>query len=120
MLESLEDGEYIIKKYDPPRNLDQNALYWTLIWYVSQQSWNDTDYLHEMMKNKYLNKKKLVKLWKKRNFVSKIWSTTKLSRKSFSEFFQKVEQFFAEVGYILPPRDSNEFISLYESSKQYY
>lgn len=112
IIEQLTDGEYEIKPYSPSRNNEQNDSYWALLTLVERESGNDKQYLHEMMKTKYLSHKKLVKLWWKRKYVTKTKSTTKLTRKQFSEYFTKVEQFFAELWYTLPPRDSLEFQNL--------
>ena len=68
-----------------------------------------------MMKKKFLSTKKLVKLGSKRNYVTKIGSTTKLNKKQFSEYYEKCDRFFSELGYVLPPHDSPEFQSLYNS-----
>lgn len=91
-----KNGMYIAKPYQNIRNNPQNAKYWVLLNWVSNESGNDADYLHEMMKKQYLSKKKLVKIGKKRRYVTKIESTTRLSTKAFSEYFARVEQFFAE------------------------
>ena len=114
-IENLDDWVYIIKPYSPPRNVDQNALLFALYTLVEKETWNDKDYLHEMMKKKYLSHKRLVKLWGKRSYVTKIKSSSKLNRKEFSEFFSKVELFFSELWYTLPPRDSLEFQNLVNS-----
>lgn len=102
-----------------PRNLSQNALYWVLLSWVADQSGNDKDFLHEMMKKKFLAKKKLIKLWKRWNFAWKISSTSKLSKKDFSRYYEAVEGFFAGVGYVLPPHDTEEFKNLYETYKYF-
>lgn len=109
-LDRLPDGEYSIIKYSPSRNRDQNALYWVLLTWVEKETWNSVEYLHEMMKKKFLSKKKLVKIGNKRNFVSKVWSTTKLKKEQFSDYYRKVETFFLE-NWVppLPPHDSLEF-----------
>lgn len=108
----LEDGEYLASPFIPPRNVSQNALLWGLYTLVEKETWNDKDFLHEMMKKKFLSKKKMIKLNWKRHFVTKIESSTKLNRKEFSEFFTQVERFFNELWFFLPPRDSAEFQSL--------
>jgi hypothetical protein len=108
----LGDWEYFISPFVPPRNISQNSLLWALYTLVERETWNDKEYLHEMMKKQYLSKKKLVKLWWKRKYVTKAWSSTKLNRKEFSEFFTNVEQFFWQLWYYLPPGSSPEFQSL--------
>lgn len=113
------DGEYSIKKWIDPRNFEQLKLLWVLYTYVEKESGNPKDYLHEMMKKKFLSTKKLIKLWKKRNYVSKIESTSELNKKEMSEFYGKVEQFFAELWYVMPPYDSLEFQNLYTTCKYF-
>lgn len=112
ILESLPDGEYSIKPYSPPRNLDQNKLYHALLTLVERESGNSKDDMHELMKLKYNRKRIKSNLWGKKSWKYIGGSTRDLNRKQFSIFFSQVEQFFAELGYILPPRDSLEFQSL--------
>ncbi len=114
-LELLKDWNYCIIPYVEPRNYEQLKLYWVLLTYVQNQTWNDKEYIAEMMKKKFLSTKKLVKLGKKRNYVTKIWSTRNLNKKQMSEYYEKCERFFAELWYTLPNYDSQEFISLYNS-----
>lgn len=108
---------WFYKQQEKPRNLQQNALYWVLISWVADETGNDKDFLHELMKKKFLAKKKLVKLWKSRNFATKILSTTKLSQKDFARYFERVEWVFATYWYVLPPHNSQEFQSLCETYK---
>jgi len=116
ILTKLPDDDYIVKRYDPIRNTSQNSLYWVLLGYVEKQTWNDSDDLHEFMKKKFLKgKRKMVKLWGRRNYILKEKTTKTLSRKRFSEYFEQVERFFAEVWYVLPPHDTPEFHNLYET-----
>lgn len=116
---SPPDGEYLLKEWIPPRNYEQLKLLWVLYTFVEKESWNEKTYLHEMMKKKFLSTKKMVKLGKSRNFVMKVGSTSKLNKKEMSEFYTKVENFFRELGYILPPHDSVEYQNLYESCKYF-
>lgn len=119
ILETLGDWDWMIVKYNPPRNPEQNRLYWALLTLVERETWNDREYLHEMMKTKFLSSRKLVKLWKSRKYVRKVESTSKLKRREFSEYFTKVEVFFSELWYHLPPMNSNEFQSLLSSCKDF-
>jgi hypothetical protein len=112
ILDTLPDGEYSIKPYSPPRNLDQNAIYHALLTLVERESGNDKDDMHELMKLKYNRKRIKSNLWGKKSWKYVGGSTKELNRKQFSEYFSHVERFFAELGYVLPPRDSPEFQSL--------
>ena len=96
------------------RNNAQNRLYWKWIWIISKETGNDDEWLHAMMKKKFLSKRKLVKLGGKRSYQNIEWSTTDLSVKEFSEFLNKVHLFFSELGFILPTMDDNELNSLYQ------
>lgn len=112
-LEELKDWDWRIIEYIQPRNYEQNKLYWVLLTFVSRESGNDIDDIHEQMKLWFnstyisvLGSKRKKKIW---------WSTTKLNKKQFSLYYFNVEKFFAEVGYTMPPFDSQEFHSLYNS-----
>lgn len=112
LLEQLPDGEYSLKPYSPPRNTDQNGLYWALLTLVERETWNDKDDMHEMMKLKYNRKRIKSNLWGKKTWKYIGWSTKELSKKQFAIYFSQVEQFFAELWYVLPPRDSLEMQNL--------
>lgn len=112
LLEQLPDGEYSLKPYSPPRNTDQNDLYWALLTLVERETWNDKDDLHEMMKLKYNRKRIKSNLWGKKTWKYIGGSTKELSKKQFAIYFWQVEQFFAELWYVLPPRDSLEMQNL--------
>ena len=117
----LVPGQYINKPYSPPRNLDQNALYHTLLGWVEQETGNPHDYLHEMMKKKYLAwPRKRMRLNWKITYERLYGSTKKLNKKQFSEYFAKCELFFLENWVApLPPHDSVEFQSLLDSAPDY-
>ena len=109
------DGEYLLKEWVDPRNYEQLKKMWVLYTYVENESWNDKEALHDMMKKKFLSKRKLVKLWWKRTYAIHIGSTSKLNKKEMSEFYSNIERFFAELDYVLPPYDSLEYQNLYQS-----
>lgn len=111
----LEWKTYLVSEYIPQRSYEQSKLYWALLTLVERETWNDREYLHELMKMQFLSHKKLVKLWKSRKYVRKVESTAKLKRSDFSTFFTKVEVYFAELWYHLPPIESPEFLSLCNS-----
>ena len=117
----LVAGQYIIKPYSPPRNLEQNKLYWILLTWVQLETGNAKEYLHEMMKKKFLAwSRKRVKLNGKITYERLYGSTKKLNKKQFSEYFSKCELFFLENWVApLPPHDSVEFQSLLDSSPYY-
>lgn len=108
----LEWKTYVVSEYNPPKNYEQLKLYWALLTLVERESGNDKDDMHELMKLKYNRKRIKSNLWGKKSWKYVGGSTKELNRKQFSEYFSHVERFFAELGYVLPPRDSPEFQSL--------
>lgn len=115
LLNLIEGKEYAIIEYDPPRNLGQNAILHAYLSYVANETGNSMEWLKELMKKKFASKRKLVQLWKKRNYVTIIESTSKMKKSRFSEFFRDVELFFTEHGYPLPERNSKEMQSLLDT-----
>lgn len=115
ILERLDDGVYEIKKYFPLRSIQQNSRYFWMLAYVSKETGNSHDTLHELMKKKFLTKRKLVKLGKKKIWSQKVGSTTKLTTKQFMEYNDQVESFFREYNIFIPPVNSSEFQSLIDN-----
>lgn len=111
-LQDAKDWQYIIQEYSPPRNVDQNALLHAYLTYIAKETWNDMLALKELMKKKFASKRKLVKIWWKKQYSVIVEQTSKMNRKRFAEFLNDVEMFFAPYGYPIPPRDSLEFQSL--------
>ena len=120
LAESLPDGEYIVQKYNPPRNLEQNKMYWALLTLVEKETWNDKEYLAEMMKMEFLWKKKYIKLWWKRKLVKKPWSTKNLKRDEMAYYYSQVERFFGDLWYKLPPPNTPEWQALVASCPEFY
>ena len=111
----LQDGEYSIKPYSPPRNLEQNRLLHAYLSYIAQETGNDMEALKELMKKKFASKRKYVKLNGKKTFSTIIERTSEMNRKRFSEFFRDIELFFTELGYPLPRQDTPEWLNLIET-----
>lgn len=109
------DKIYSCKVYIRSRTIDQNARYWAILNYISKETWNDSDYLHSLMKKKYLSKRKQVKIYGKKLWVFDIKSTTKLNTKQFSEYNEKVEQFFRDFWIVVPFYWTREFQSLMDT-----
>ena len=118
-IEWLSDGEYSIKPYSPPRNLEQKRLLHSYLSYIAKETWNDMEALKELMKKKFASKRKLVKIWKKRQYSVIVERTSLMNRKRFSEFFRDVENFFSEFGYTIPPRDTPEYLNFIETYENY-
>jgi len=84
--------------------------------YVAKETGNSHDTLHDLMKKKFLTKRKLVKLGKKKIWSQKVGSTTKLTTKQFTEYNDKIENFFREYDIFIPPVDSPDFRNLMEEN----
>ena len=115
----LQDGEYSIKPYSPPRNLEQNRLLHAYLSYIAQETGNDMEALKELMKKKFASKRKYVKLNWKKTLSTILERTSEMNRKRFSEFFRDVELFFTELGYTMPPRDAPEYLNFIETYDTY-
>lgn len=114
-IEWLSDGEYSIKPYSPPRNLEQNRLLHAYLSYIAQETGNDMEALKELMKKKFASKRKYVKLNWKKTLSTIVERTSEMNRKRFSEFFRDVENFFSEHGYTMPTIDTPEYLNFIET-----
>lgn len=99
----LQDGKWEVKKYIRIRTLSQNAMYWTYIEIIADDTWNDKDYIHESLKMKFLLDRS-----RKLPFVR---STTSLTTTEFVKYIENIKNFMSEFGLILPSVE--EFINLY-------
>lgn len=115
ILQDLQDWQYCIKEFKKTRNISQNSRYWAILWYIEAETGNSSELLHELMKKKFLSKRKLVKLWKKKVRSNEVKSTTKLNTKEFALYCNKVEEFFRDFGIFIPEYDSLEFRNLIET-----
>lgn len=120
ILEKLDDGEWMIVKYQPKKSYEQLKLYWLLLTLVSRETGNDKDDLHDHMKMTFLSKRSTIKLWGKRKMKKIPRSTKWLKRDEFSFFYSQVERFFGDIGYHLPPSDSPEWRALVASCPEFY
>jgi len=122
ILDYLKDKEWLFtcKEYKPKRTLEQNARYWAILNFISKETWNDDEYLHSLMKKQFLSKRKQVKIGKKKFWVMDTVSTTKLNTKQFSDYNEKVENFFREFWISIPQHDTKEFLNLIETYSNKY
>lgn len=79
---------------------------------VSEETGNNKDVVHALMKKRFLSKRKLVKLGWKRNYVNIEGSTKELSVKRFTKFLDDIYVFFAERDLKLPTEDQLDMNSL--------
>lgn len=95
----LSDGKYSITEVMQIRSLDQNRMYfWYIIKYITlayEEKWyiHSKSHIHKSFKRAFLEKEKVYSDWKSDEYVMKIWSTTKLNTKQFSEFIWKIKIF---------------------------
>lgn len=88
--------EVSIKKYDPKRNIDQNALYWKILSEVSKYTGNSKKALHEYVKDEILTmyipfRTETIVNYEGQEIEKTIEpSTTDLTKKQFSSFLKEV------------------------------
>jgi len=110
---------WILPKPEVKRSVLQNALYWKWMEVVSEETGNNKDVVHALMKKNFLSKRKLVKLGWKRNYVNIEWSTKELSVKRFTKYLDDIYQFFAERELFLPTMDKLDMDSLISTYWKY-
>ncbi len=103
-----------IKEYKPKRTNLQNRYYWAILNFISSETGNETEYLHEYFKNKYLPG------WYQLVFNEAIIiNTTKsLNTKEFADYIEKISIFVSHFGVMIPrPEDKNfdQFLKHYEN-----
>lgn len=118
MIALLQAKWLIPKENKEIRNAQQNRLYHKWLSIIAESSGNTSEALHELMKKKFLSKRKRVTINGKRSYVNIAWSTTKLSVKTFTEYLDNVYTFFSDNGYVLPLMDQLEAESLLASYHQ--
>lgn len=75
------------------RSNKQNRMYRAILQWLSDYSWNDTEELHELCKNKFLSHTHHSDMFGEMIVVK---STRKLTTKQFAEYVDKVANFAAE------------------------
>ncbi len=103
---------WILPKPKKKRTLAQNSLYRKWLDIIWKDTGNSTEVLHESMKMRFISKRKLVKLGKKRSYVNMKWSTTELNVEEFTDFLNKVYTFFSDMWYVLPTLEQSDIDSL--------
>lgn len=96
------DWNYVIKKEVRNRTTDQNRYLWGCVYKtIADKIGEDVEYVHWVMGQKFL-----LDHTKKAPYVK---STTKLTTTEFTIYLDKVRNFVAQYGVIVP--DPNEFIN---------
>jgi hypothetical protein len=105
--------EIVAKRFVRRRSLEQNRLYWAILKCMSDETGNDSDDLHELMKARYLPKK-WIKV--KGHEFPTTTSTTDLNTEEFTEYIDKIMAFAFELNIAIPqPGDDgyNAFVAQY-------
>lgn len=103
-----------IKEYKPNRTNLQNRYYWTIINFISIETGNAKDSLHEFFKSKFLGQ------IDDRVFgvnISYDKTTTKLNTKEFTDYIEKISIFISDFGLSIPrpeDKDFEQFLNHYE------
>ncbi len=97
------------------RSLSQNSLYWLWLNCISAETGNDVDALHDYFKGRFLSRK--VEIFGDECSVGT--STTKLNTAEFTAFLDKVQQFAAGEGIILPNPEDLYFEQFYQQYKDF-
>lgn len=97
------------------RSLSQNSLYWLWLNCISAETGNDVDALHDYFKDRFLSRK--VEIFGDECLVG--ISTTKLNTAEFTAFLDKVQQFAAGEGIILPNPEDLYFEQFYQQYKNF-
>lgn len=93
---TIPEWEYEIKPYKRNRSNDQNRYYRALLGMVEKETGIDVDETHEKMRMKFLYVPESgVQLWYCK-------STAKLNTTEFGEYIEKVKNFMAQFGILLP------------------
>lgn len=97
-LSQSKDGQYVIKKYVKNRSNDQNRYYRWLLQIVEKETWQEKEVVHERMRMKFLS---VNEDWKLPYCKSTQWLTTD----EMWDYIEKIRNFMAEYGIILPDAD---------------
>jgi hypothetical protein len=117
-IEKLPEG----KRYDVSvtlhrnrRSIPQNSLYWLWLGCISCETGNEVEDLHGYFKDRFLSRK--VEIFGDEYNTGT--STKKLNTSEFTAFLDKVQQFAAGEGIILPNPEDLYFGQFYEQYKDF-
>ena len=111
----LDDGYYRLKidKWKDSRSLDQNSLYWKWLSIIGEDLGYYKEEIHEEMIRMFAPTYTMRGLDGKPK--QKKLTTSKMKVNQMAEFMQRVDQFAAEQGIILPRPDDEIMESLIET-----
>lgn len=104
-LMTIEGGIEISSVKQKRSNL-QNRYYWAVLNCISNETGNDKDALHEFFKHKFLDTLKYQLFGQ---FIYYKPSTTKLDKKQFTDYIEKIAVFVADFGIEIPRPESEYF-----------
>lgn len=91
--------EVSIKPYKRNRSTEQNALYWSLLSVISQETGYTKDDLHDMLRNKFLGMQVKEIAGEQVQYLP---STTKLKVGEMADYITQIEAWSAQLGIRLP------------------
>jgi len=71
------------------RTVEQNALYWVFLEFLEKETGNSKELMHEYFKSLFLKRQEVIKTAEGEKFIEVVGSTTKLTKREFSEYFNK-------------------------------
>lgn len=101
-IKKLELGgqwEIVVRKHVKKRSDDASRLYWLWLDIIAKETGNDKDIVHEFYKNKFGIRENRKAFGENMNIPT---STTKYSKKTFSEYMNQVEAHASQLGVQLP------------------
>jgi len=118
-LDLKKQWSIVIKEFKPKRSLRQNSLYWMWLHIIEYETGNDSKYLHDYFRSKYLPIIEKVYTYPERVVLSEMTSTTSLNTKEFKIFLDKIDLEIKEFGGIeLPNLDDQNFERMVEYYKE--
>ena len=117
-IEKLKEGkryDVSISQHRNKRSIPQNRLYFLWLNCISAETGNEVEDLHGYFKDRFLSRK--VEIFG--DEYSRGTSTKKLNTAEFTAFLDKVQQFAAGEGIILPNPEDLYFEQFYQQYKDY-
>lgn len=105
-----------LKRQREKRTLSQNKLYWLWLGCISDETGDDTSFLHYYYSNRFLPKTEKL-IFEERFEIIK--STTELDTKEFTTYLERIQQHAAEWNCILPLPEERGFEEFYLKYKDY-
>ena len=102
-LKTLPFDKYEVVVREKKRSLNQNALYWVYVDYISKHTGYTKDELHYAFKRTFLGEEIKKDIFGKPYIVAK--STTGLKKGEFKEFMDKVQIYAVQQGVVLPTKE---------------